>query len=29
MALDSINISEIVDKTKAQLKEDTSISPSL
>ena len=29
MTLDSINISEIVDKTKAQLKEDTSIAPSL
>jgi transposase len=29
MKLDSINISEIVEKTKAQLKEDTSITPAL
>ena len=29
MTLDSINISEIVEKTKTQLKEDTSIAPSL
>ncbi len=29
MKLDSINISEIVEKTKTQLKEDTSITPSL
>ncbi|MCP4326365.1 MAG: hypothetical protein GY787_31920 [Alteromonadales bacterium] len=29
MILDSINISEIVEKTKTQLKGDTSITPSL
>ena len=29
MKLDSINISEIAEKTKTQLKEDTSITPSL
>jgi transposase len=28
MKLDNINISELVDKTKAQLKEDTTLAPS-